>query len=244
MVSATGPPSTAMGSVLPVPVPPPPVGTPAGVGLLPPLPHPARNPRLTTITTHKNLRTAASLKISELSDLVRSDARWQHSRNVGLSEIPSRMPAALHHQSRFLNVQGTPAHMACVMGLNSGRILLNVAAQNLLHWGYRGTVPGNGEDPSVGGNKLVHDGPRRSLNLLQGIGLACCRLQARLHVRLVRLDRTQITAQCRERRQTKPQRHDGDQFRPREASTQVVLLRNCHRTHLDFPLTGLPPVVY
>src|ERR1700733_1533766 len=101
MAPATGPPSTAMGCTFAVP----PVGTPFGVEPPLPLPHPASNPRLTTEINNKNVRTTASLKICDLSKLVRGDTLRQHRGHISSSEISSWMSAALHHQSRLLDIQ-------------------------------------------------------------------------------------------------------------------------------------------
>lgn len=111
------------------------------------------------------------------------------------------MSSHLHHQSRLLDLERSPAHSRTALCLRRLYILLEIISQELTHIRRPLPLPGNGKHFAGGRNIFPYHSSSRRLNLMHAIRSRDGCPQTALHVHLVGLHRCKIATQSRPCRQ-------------------------------------------
>jgi len=160
---------------------------PAGV---PPPPHAAKKTNPATNTTAENART-----LPPLPYVIDGDSLRQLSRIESPAGKCSRVARGLNYQSGLLNVERAVSSVRGPLGLRRLRKRLEVAAKNLLQIRHRRSLPGHAKHRALRGNVFPHHSSSSTLDLMNGVGCALRGFQGALHLRLIFVDRGDVSAQ-------------------------------------------------
>jgi hypothetical protein len=105
------------------------------------------------------------------------------------------MSSHLDNQSRLLDHEGSSAHSRTALCLRRLRIVVEIVSQELTHVRRPLALPSDSEHFASGRNIFPDHSSSRRLNLLHAIGDGSSVSQRPLHMELIRLHRSNITAQ-------------------------------------------------